>query len=322
MIAGAPAMSRGLPSALAVLAFLALVPSGSCRAEVVNRIIATVDGDPITAHEVQRYRAASQAGGEAGEITEEQALEALITDKLLEKEVKDKKIEIRKEEIDRYVDQVKERNRIDSYRFEAALAQQGLSLEAYRERIKGELEKSQLVNREIRGRVSVSPDEVERYYQANKEDFRTGDRATVRDILLRVELVDSEAEIERIRGKAEEVRQLATGERGFEPVAKQFSEGPGADKGGLRGRFERGQLEAQIDAVVFTLAPGQVSPVVRADDGFHILRVDKLEPPGYHTVDEAREQIREVLYQKAVEERFQDWISRDLRERHAIEVFN
>src|SRR5262249_48006987 len=160
--------------------------------------------DPITVHEVQQYRAASGAN----EVSEEQALEALITDKLLEKEVHDKKIEVKTEDIDRYVDQVKSRNRIDDYRFEAALAAQGLTLERYRERIKGELQKSQLVNREIRGRVSVPPDEVERYYQANREEYRSGERITVRDIVFRVELLESDKEIARIHQKAEEVRQL------------------------------------------------------------------------------------------------------------------
>jgi peptidyl-prolyl cis-trans isomerase SurA len=315
-------MSRGWHSALAlgaIVGALATVPSSD--AAVVNRIIATVDGDPITVHEVQRYREQSVAGG-ATELTEEQALEALITDKLLEKEVRDRKIEVKSEDIDRYVDQVKERNRIDSYRFEAALQAQGLTLARYRERIKGELEKSQLVNREIRGRVSVTPEEIERYYQTNREDFRSGERVTVRAILFRVEPLDNDAEVERIRRKAEEVRQLAVSGRDFAELAKQFSEGPGAEKGGLLGTFARGEMDAELERVVFALAPGQPSSVVHGTQGFHLLRVDKLEPPGYRSLDESREQIREALYQKAVEQRFQDWLSKDLRERHSVEVFN
>jgi len=319
-------MSRGWHSALAYVAIVGAF-SGACStvstsdAAVVNRIIATVDGDPITVHEVERYREQSAAGGST-EITEQQALEALITDKLLEKEVRDRKIEVKTEDIDRYVDQVKERNRIDDYRFEAALQAQGLTLARYRERIKGELEKSQLVNREIRGRVSVTPDEIERYYQANREDFRSGERVTVRAILFRIEPLDSDAEIERIRRKAEEVRQLAMSGRDFGELAKQFSEGPGAEKGGLLGTFARGEMDAELERVVFTLAPGQVSSVVHGNQGFHLLRVDKLQAPGYRSLDESREQIRETLYQKAVEQRFQDWLSKDLRERHSVEVFN
>jgi peptidyl-prolyl cis-trans isomerase SurA len=311
-------MSRGW-SVLAVVAIVCTVLGvGSGRAEVVNRIIATVDGDPITEHEVEMYR----AGSGSQELTQSQALEALITDKLLEKEVVDRKIEVRPEDIDHYVDQVKARNRIDDYRFEAALSAQGMTLERYRERIKTELQKSQLVNKEIRGRVSVPPEEVERYYEANREEFKTGERVTVRDIFFRVEPTDSERDVARIGSKAAEVRQLAVSGRSFEQLAKQFSEGPGADKGGLLGTFARGELDGEMEPVAFALAPGQLSDVVRTDKGFYILRVDKIEPPGYRSLDEARDQIRETLYQKAVEQRFQDWLSKDLRERHSVEVFN
>ncbi len=313
-------MSRGFPSALAIVAIVSVLAPATGRPEVVNRIIATVDGDPITSHEVESYR----AQGNGNQLTQEQALEALITDKLLEKEVQDKKIEVKTEDIDKYVEQIKERNRIDTYRFEAALAQQGMSLKSYRERIRSELEKSQLVNREIRGRVSVSPDEIERFYRANHEDFRTGERVTVRAIIFRVEPLDSEAEVARIQQKAEEVRQLALGGRRFEDLAKQFSEGPGAEKGGLLGTFARGEFESQpeLEPIAFALPPGGLSDVVRVDKAFYILRVDRIEPPGYRSLDEARDQIRETLYQKAVEQRFQDWLSKDLRERHAVEVFN
>ena len=309
-------MRRGWTSVLAVASVV--VAAGSGPAEVVNRIIATVDGDPITVHEVERYR----AGSGSNPITESQALEALITDKLLEKEVVERKIEVKSEDIDHYVDQVKARNRIDDYRFEAALAAQGMTLEGYRERIKTELQKSQLVNKEIRGRVSVPPEDVQHYYDDNREEFRTGERVTVRDIFFRVEAIDSAQETERIHRKAQEVRQLAISGRPFAELAKQFSEGPGAEKGGLLGTFAHGELDAELEPTAFALSPGQVSDVMRTDRGFHILRIDKIEPPGYRSLDEARDQIKETLYQKAVEQRFQDWLSKDLRERHSVEVFN
>jgi peptidyl-prolyl cis-trans isomerase SurA len=314
-------MRHGRPEVFAAVAIVvALSAAGTSRAEVVDRIIATVDGEPITSHEVQSYREASK--GSDTELSQQQALEALITDKLLEREVRDKAIEIKPEDIDKYVDQVKQRNRIDDYRFEAALQAQGMTLKKYRERIKGELEKSQLVSREIRSRVNVSSRDIERYYEANRAEFVAGERVTVRDILFRVEPLDSEAEIERIRGKAEEVRALAVAGRDFGALAKQFSEGPDAQRGGQLGTFARGELGQALDQAVFGLPPGGVSAVVRADDGFHVLRVDKYEPAGYRSLDEVREQIRETLYQRAVEERFQEWISKELRARHNVEVFN
>lgn len=308
-------MSRGWPSALAVVAVLSV---GAGRAEVVDRIIATVDGDPITAHELQQFR---QERGTA-EMTDKQLLDAIITDKLLEKEVHEKGVTVKTEDIDRYVDQVKQRNRIDDYRFEAALEAQGMTLERYRARIRTELEKSQLVNREIRGRVGIPPDEIERYYDAHREDYRTGERVVLRDIAFRVEVIDNDAEIEHIRAKAEEVLQLAISGRDFAALAKQFSEAPGADKGGLLGTFARGELEPELEEVAFVLKPGQVSHVIRTDKAFHLLRVDKFEPPGYRSLDEVKDQIRDTLYEKAIGQRFEDWLSKDLRERHSVEVFN
>jgi peptidyl-prolyl cis-trans isomerase SurA len=308
-------MSRGWGSTLAVVAVLAV---GSGRAEVVDRIIATVDGDPITAHELRQFREERATA----DMTDKQLLDALITDKLLEKEVREKGVTVKTEDIDRYVDQVKARNRIDDYRFEAALEAQGLTLERYRDRIRLELEKSQLVNREIRGRVGIPPDEIERYYEAHREDYRTGDRVVLRDIAFRVEVVDSDAEIEHIRRKAEEVRQLAVGGRDFASLAKQFSEGPGADKGGLLGTFARGELEPDLEQAAFALQPGQLSGVIRTDKAFHLLRVDKFEPPGYRPLEQVKDQIRDTLYDKAIGQRFEDWLSKELRERHSVEVFN
>ena len=308
-------MSRGWGSTLAVVAVLAV---GSGRAEVVDRIIATVDGDPITAHELRQFREERATA----DMTDKQLLDALITDKLLEKEVREKGVTVKTEDIDRYVDQVKEKNRIDDYRFEAALEAQGLTLERYRDRIRLELEKSQLVNREIRGRVGIPPDEIERYYEAHREDYRTGDRVVLRDIAFRVEVVDSDAEVEHIRRKAEEVRQLAVGGRQFESLAKQFSEGPGADKGGLLGTFARGELEPELEQAAFSLQPGQLSGVIRTDKAFHLLRVDKFEPPGYRPLEQVKDQIRDTLYDKAIGQRFEDWLSKELRERHSVEVFN
>ena len=56
------------------------------------------------------------------------------------------------------------------------------------------------------------------------------------------------------------------------------------------------------------------------DDVF--VHFSAIQTSGYRSLDEARDQIKETLYQKAVEQRFQDWLSKDLRERHSVEVFN
>ena len=309
------AMTRGVRVAALFLPALLVV---AARAEVANRIVATVDGEPITAHEVRRYAKERNAENTPAE----QVLDALITDRLLEKEIKAQGIAARDDEIDRYIEAIQQRNGMDREHFKVALAGQGLTFDAYRARVKAELEKAALVNREIRQHVNVSPEEIRRYYDAHLDEYTTAERIKVRDIFFTIEDPADDASVVRAREKALEVRELARGGRAFEALAEQFSEGPGARKGGELGTFGRGEMEHELEEVAFALEAGKVSEPVRAGGGFHLLRVDERVGAGHKPLDEVKDEIREALYNQALEERFQNWLSRDLRERHHVEVLN
>jgi parvulin-like peptidyl-prolyl isomerase len=315
-------LRRGIRMAAVAIAALLVPASPSttvARAEVANRIVATIDGDPITAHQVRRYAKEHHIEDAA----DDNVLDALVTDQLLEKEIAAQGIAARDDEIDRYIEQIRERNGMDADRFEQALSGQGITKDEYRARVKGEIEKAQLVNREIRQRVNVSPEEIHRYYDAHQNDYAIAERVKVRDILFALDAGADDAEVARVKAKADEVHDLAVKSgRDFDALARQFSEGPGADKGGELGTFSRGEMEAALEQVVFTLKPGQVSDPVRARGGFHVLRVDERVQSGHRPLGEVSDDIRSSLYNDALETRFQQWLSKDLRERHHVEVFN
>ena len=288
------------------------------RAEVVNRIVATVDGEPITAHEVKRY--ADERGAE--NATESQVLEALITDKMLEKEAGAQGIAARDDEVDGYVAQVKQRGHLDDEQFKQALSNQGLTVESYRAHVKKEIEKTSLVNREIRQRVNVSPQEIKRYYEAHLDDYVTSERVKVRDILFRIDDRDGPDAAAKAKAKAEEVRKLALDGRDFGALAAQYSEGPGADKGGLLGTFTKGEMESALDDAAFDLEPGRISPIIETPRGYHIIRVDEVIPAGHKKLEDVQDEIRDALYGDAVQNRFSDFLAKGLRERHHVEILN
>jgi peptidyl-prolyl cis-trans isomerase SurA len=296
----------------------ALLVATAGRAEVVNRIIATVDGDPITAHELERY--AAERGAD-GDVPRDELLQALVTDRLLEKEATAQGIAASPEEIDAYVAQVKQRNRIDDAQFADALRAQGLTLEQYRARVKAEIEKTALVTREIRQRVNVSPEEVERHYREHLDDYAVSEQVTVRVIFFALDGPPGR-ETEYTRAKAEEVRDLARDGRRFAALAEQFSEGPGADKGGLLGTFGRGEMDAALDDVAFDLAPGKVSDPIATSRGFHLLYVEEKVASGHKPLEDVQEEIKDALYGEAVQSRYEDFLVRSLRERHHVEVLN
>src|SRR5207247_10115705 len=102
------------------------------------------------------------------------------TAKLLEEEIKPQGITAGDDEIDGYIQEIQSRNGMDEARFTHALAEQGMTRESYRLKVKNEIEKAQLVNREIRQRVNVSPEEIRRYYDAHLDDYAIAERVRVR----------------------------------------------------------------------------------------------------------------------------------------------
>jgi parvulin-like peptidyl-prolyl isomerase len=170
--------------------------------------------------------------------------------------------------------------------------------------------------------VNVSPEEIQRYYDAHRDRYATDERVRVRDILFAFDADDGEEAAAREREKALEVRELAAKGRDFGALAKQYSDGAGADKGGDLGVFARGELEPALGEAAFALDPMEVSQPIRTSAGFHLLRVEERIASGHRPLEEVEGEIREALYNEALEQRFQDWLSHDLRERHHVEVLD
>lgn len=312
---GAAAMPHG--PALRVAAVIAVLLAGPARAEVANRIVATIDGEPITAHELREW---VRERGE--EIPADEALESLITQRLLEKEIKAQGISARDDDVDRYMKEVQGRSGLDEAGFNKALAERGMTLDAYKTRVKSEIERAQLVNKEVRQRVNVSSAEVKRYYDAHLDDYATSDKVKVRAIFINVEEPGDADAVARARAKAEELRDAARKRESFAKLAKEHSQGPGAAEGGELGTFARGEMEGRMEEVAFALKEGEVSEPIESGAGFALLYVEKRIRGGHRPLDEVSPEIREALYNEALQQRFQDWLSRDLRERHHVEVLN
>jgi peptidyl-prolyl cis-trans isomerase SurA len=294
------------------------------QAEVLNRIVATVDDEPITLHEVRSFgkapgqRALFMPQGGAGGMSDRDILEVLIMNKLVGKEVETQGIKAKDDDIDNYIERIKTEGNLNDEQFKTALTGQGMTLEGYRKQVADEIERALLVNREIGSRVNVTPQDVERYFKEHSSDYAQAEQVRVRHIFLplaRSEEKELMAQIEDIRKRA------ATGEE-FGKLADQYSQGPGAGQGGDLGYFKKGQMTKEIEDVAFSLKPGEISQPFRAANGLNLIKVEEHTVPGQQTIDpETTEQIKRKLYNDALKQRYDRWFQEDLRFRHNIENF-
>jgi peptidyl-prolyl cis-trans isomerase SurA len=308
--------------ALLLCVSLAVVPAPA-SAEVVNRIIATVDGEPVTQHQLDTFIRTNARGVDPATVSEadrSRALDVLITDMLIQAESSAVGVKASSEDVDRYIAQIKQKNNLDDAKLEQALANQGLTLETYREQVRKEIEKSQLLSRQIRARVNITPEEIERYYKAHLDEYAAPETVGVRMIFLKLSPDAGQEEVDSVMARAKEIRgRLAKGED-FAKLAQQFSEGPGADKGGDVGTMGKGQMLPELEAAAFKLKEKQISDPIRTQAGVAILQVNKKESASHTKLDDVKDDIKEKLYSEAIESRYQRWLEEDLRKAHAVVI--
>ena len=309
---------RRLASLAAAAALAALVPTGA-SALVVNRIVATIDGAPVTLYELKQFARKTIRGRDLTSADRSGLLDALILNKIIDIESKAQGLDVPESEIDTYIKDVMERNRLDEMQLRQALEAQGIDYESYREQIRAEVQRQRLVAREIRGKVNISPEEIERYYEANREQYSTASRTRVAHIVfLLPEGAPSQAAL-AAKAKADAAYEELRDGADFAELAEQRSEDGGAD-GGMLGWFKPGELVDALDDTVAELSVGTYSEPVRGPQGYHILKVVERESAGYEPLEQHAEEIKEKLYAAALEERYERWIGEELRQRHHVEI--
>lgn len=145
----------------------------------------------------------------------------------------------------------------------------------------------------VGSRVAVADKEIEDYYSAHRSEFENPEQRQVRHILIKVDQNAPESAIEAAKNKAQDLATKIRGGADFAQLAQQFSDDPGSKaRGGDLGFFPRGQMVPQFDDAAFTMQQGVVSDPVRTDFGFHVIRVEKITPPGIAPLASVKEQIK------------------------------
>src|SRR5580692_10083335 len=149
---------------------------------------------------------------------------------------------------------------------------------------------------QIRQGIQVSDDQLKVQYQKNIQDYQVPNRVHVEHILLMTVGNKTDAEVEEIKKKAEDVLKQARSGAKFEDLAKKYTEDPGTkDKGGDLGWLVQGQTVPEFEKAAFSLQKGQISDLVRTQYGFHIIKVIDKETARTKSFDEVKESLRAPL---------------------------
>jgi peptidyl-prolyl cis-trans isomerase SurA len=321
-------------AAIGSAAIALAVPLGlraQSKGTVVEEIVARVNNDAITLSDMQKAdqalheEIAHDCQGCPPDRVEEvykdkqkDLLRDLIDQALLVERAKDMAVSVETDVIKR-LDEMRKQNNIASMEdMEKEVEKQGMGWEDLKTQIRNSLLTQEVIRREVGSHINIPNDEVKKYYDEHQKDFVRPEQVVLAEIFLSTDGKSPE-EMSSVEKKAEDLRNRVVKGEEFSEIAKHFSEGSTAKDGGTLGTFERGQLDKQLEDVVFKMNKGQMTDVIQTKSGFEVLKVEAHFEAGLQPQDKVENEIMNRIYAQKMQPTMRDYLSQ-LREQSYVMV--
>jgi parvulin-like peptidyl-prolyl isomerase len=297
---------------LSLLLLTSLVASaGTAQAEIIERIIAKVNGEIITLSEFQERQLAA---AQAAKVTPDQIgtflrqnnarlLQEAIDDILLVQKAEDAGLALPPEYIDEVIETIKADNGIESEeQFQAALQGEGMTLDDLRDNVHKSMTRRMIMQRDIEPQIAVTEAELrEEYEKVKDEEFTKPATISLQEIVVLNEAGGL--------ALAQDLVARARANEDFASLARTHSAGPTASSGGDLGELTKGSMNAALEEVAFTLSVGEVSDPLPAEDGYRIVKAVSKTSGSVVPFETAKEQVRNVLMAQRFQGEYDKYIA-------------
>lgn len=321
-------MKRTLLFTAILTIYLSGLFGSSLQAEVVNKVVAIVNEEVITLYDLDRAMAQTKnieqimEMGSRGEkaqalkTTRNQALKVLVEDKLLDQEMERRNIAISKEDEEKAINNVLERNKMTLEQLKNEIRSKGGTWTAYRASLMEQLKRIKFMGQVLAPRVRVTDADLDEFFARNQKQFSRFQSVEMAQVIIPVAPDAGDAELGKAQKIAAEVAKKAQAGEDMEELGKKYSNFPAT---ALKETYPVAQLAPQIVAVVSELSPGEVSEPVRSSMGLHVIKLYDRKTLAGEEYKAIREQIRAKVFELKLEEELENYLD-DLKKKSFIEI--
>lgn len=293
---------------LSILAAASLVlAAGSfsrARAEIIERVVATVNDDAIFLSELRRRAAPFLerviTGASEAERPQrikrlyEQFLRELIDDQLIEQTARKMNIVVSSSDVELAIENVRKQNSLNNQQFWEAVRTQGFTEKQYRTDVRKQILRLKVTNQRVRSRVNLNDQTVRDEYDDRVRKARRRQRFHAEHIFFGVPQSASATEVADTMRRATDLRSKVDVEH-FSDLAAQRG-------GGDLGWLDQGDLPEPLENVLLALEPGQISAPVRGPSGVHIFLLRERQEGGLEipAFEDAKDSIYRELLDRAM----------------------
>lgn len=261
---------------------LALATPSWGSAIAIDHIVAVVNDEVITRLELsRRYDEVVQTLTQKRTplppraVLEKQLLDRMITERALQQHARGTGIRVDPVQIERTLQRIAAQNKMELPELKATLEKEGQSIERFRDNIKNEILIGRARERDVENKITVSDAEIEGYLQTQAQQGADTEY-NFSHILITVPENASPEQVKARRARAEDVIDSLAKGGDFAQLSASYSDAPNALQGGNAGWRASGQVPSLFADALKSLQAGQVAPLLKSSNGFHILKlVDK-----------------------------------------------
>jgi peptidyl-prolyl cis-trans isomerase SurA len=245
----------------------------------IDRIVAIVDQVVITENELaDRIKSVTAQLEKQGTelpppaILQKQILERMITDRLQLQYASQTGLRVDDNQLDKTIERIAGQNKMDVPAFKKALLEDGIQYRKFREDIRNEITLARLREREVDNRVNTTESEIDSFISMQGAS-NSNDEYEISHILIRAGEDTTPDDLKKLRAKAEDALEQLQAGKDFSKISASFSDAPNALEGGSLGWKNGSQMPALFLDAIKPLKAGDLSPILRSPNGFHILKV-------------------------------------------------
>lgn len=224
-----------------LLAFLLFPVHSKAQDGIYDRILVKVNTDIITQYDLDEEMRPILASVKGRQLTQaeqkqladlrRQTLERMVNDLLMKQEIKQYQIEVSDSVVDQEISRMREERGLSAEEFEEAVKRDGLAMQEFRSKLRGIIEKQELLGYMVHSKVVVTDTEIQTEYDARRDNYVLDKMATLAIIML-------PADVSAIEVK----KRIEDGEMTFAEAVEKYSVGPGKDSGGVIGEVNWADL--------------------------------------------------------------------------------
>lgn len=297
------------------------VLAGTAHAQIIERVLVKVNGDILTQTELEERQTAAIRARLGRDLKPEslkndeelkKALEEVtpqllvdaIDEMLLLQMGKEKGYRLTDEQFKDWLDRLrKDQNLTDDKRFQAALKQEGMTVEDLRKNVEKQFLVGQVQRDEVGSKLAITEEEARQYYALHKDEFVEPATVTLREILIEVPTTNqggqpsiSVEKQDAAERQADALRTRLLAGEDFAKIAAEASMSPSKANGGLIGPLNLAELSVSLQELIGKMKPGEISKPIRTNRGVQILKLDTIKPATAQPFDAVRDLVADKVH--------------------------